>query len=139
MTQEEKQFVYKDLCARLPYKLLGLYYLECKPLEPIGFSELTYELLHRFINADKLFYLERIVQIKPYLRPMSSMTQEELNKLEDVASLSLYDSRDSKVLSGKTITNGADVDWLIANHFDYRNLIEKGLALEAPNGMYDFK
>lgn len=69
-------------------------------------------------------------QIKPYLRPMSTITKEEFDELNDTACLTLYPN-------GKAFPNGKDYDWLNAHHFDYRGLIEKGLALEAPDGMYN--
>ena len=62
--------------------------------------------------------------VKPYLRPMSSMTEEE--KLEYVIA---WDSRQPYLPTEA-------MDWLNEYHFDYRDLIEKGLALEAPEGMY---
>ena len=58
------------------------------------------------------------------------MTDEEFNELNDIACLTLYPD-------GKQIPNGIDYDWLNAHHFDYRGLIEKGLAIEAPEGMYN--
>ena len=69
-------------------------------------------------------------QIRPYLRPMSSMTKEEIKDFFTVRRFE-YDA-DDKLIS----KYGNDTDWLNAHHFDYRGLIEKGLALEAPEGMY---
>ncbi len=68
-------------------------------------------------------------QYKPYLRPMSSMTEDE--KIEWDAEYA-YNSKSyeyEEYLSKM-------IDWLNAHHLDYRGLIEKGLALEAPEGMY---
>ena len=65
--------------------------------------------------------------IKPYLRPMSSMTKEELKEFQKL--------RDIIPLDWLPFAH----DWLLAHHFDYRGLIEKGLALEAPKGMYNIK
>lgn len=59
--------------------------------------------------------------IKPYLRPMSSMTKEEKKEYNKL----LCWRSPKKVF-----------DWLNAHHFDYRGLIKKGLALEAPKEMY---
>ncbi len=56
----------------------------------------------------------------PYLRPMSSMTREER---------AFYFAIDE--------SSATCIDWLNARHFDYRGLIEKGLALEAPEEMYN--
>ena len=84
----------------------------------------------------------------PYLRPMSSMTEEEREELEHLSeeyfgkaldkqiqeSLSSSNRNESKIL--ECIASSVIVDWLNAHHFDFRGLIEKGLALEAPEGMY---
>ena len=108
MTQEEKQLLLKDLCARLPYGVMmkvthdGVEY-------DIKFNTELLDVFSDFADA-----------FKPYLRPMSSMTEDEEDELN----------------SARMGNWGEDVDWLNANHFDYRGLIEKGLALEAPEGMY---
>ena len=72
-----------------------------------------------------IFY-SHIEEIKLYLRPMSSMTEEESTTYE----YSFLYSNDLRIYAEEYI------DWLNAHHFDYRGLIEKGLALEAPEGMY---
>ena len=66
-------------------------------------------------------------QIKPYLRPMSSMTEEEKKeerKLWDIVTTTRND------------LHYLYTDFLVSHHFDYRGLIPMGLALEAPEGMY---
>ena len=65
-----------------------------------------------------MLYLYIDGECKPYLRPMSSMTEEEEKEYHDARS-DYYDDLGT-------------YDWLNAHHFDYRGLIEKGLALEAP-------
>ena len=69
------------------------------------------------------------VEFKPYLRPMSSMTEEEENKYN---SLNAYEK-------GIFPHTEEAFDWLLANHFDFRGLIEKSLALKAPENMYEKK
>ena len=80
-----------------------------------------------------------IEDIKPYLRPMSSMTDEEK---EDVR---LYFRKSIDDIKGKPneeqfilsfCQDAIILDWFNAHHFDYRGLIERGLALEAPDNMY---
>jgi len=105
MTQEEKQLLLKDLCARLPY---GVKYQDK--------IEGGIHILHLGIIS----HYERFI---PYLRPMSSMTDEEKEE---------YD----KTFDWDYSIQGTPFDWLNAHYFDYRRLIEKGLALEAPEGMY---
>ena len=129
MTQSDKDLLLKDLCARVPY--VTFVYIEREVDEDVmeiiedGDEEPN---IHTLISCnyygecdidDSLY--ETVYHIKPYLRPMSSMTEEE-----------------SEEFFGITITHnrGEDVDWLNAHHFDYRGLIEKGLALEAPEDLY---
>ena len=126
MTKEEKQLLLKDLCARLPYGVMctDLRHGDSKITEIDIKSDLVY-------CADFDEYAEIEYYCKPYLRPMSSMTKEERfiyeQRLHDVGrSINVIDADD--VVS--------HIDWLLAHHFDYRGLIEKGLALEAPEGMY---
>ena len=75
-------------------------------------------------------------EVKPYLRPLSSMTKEEYEELRKIdryygiAPLSEINDWEPGYKS---------IDWLLRHHFDYRNLIEKGLAIEATEGMYDIK
>ena len=137
MTQEEKQLLLKDLCARIPYRTLvqlnpGAYN---KP-ETCILTGVDGEEIYLNVDSDPF----RIDHIKPYLRPMSSMTEEERRYLleelgfdEDLENVELNDF-------GSYVYRNVNVlplfDWLNAHHFDYRGLIEKGLALESPEGMY---
>lgn len=129
MTREEKELLIKDLSARLPYgvKIRVEYpFLEEKDWCPEDLHGLD---LRREVIAGTSV---RIEEFKPYLRPMSSMTEEESEKFEEFLQLQAE------------YTTGADIrlkydmcDWLNSKHFDYRGLIEKGLALEAPEEMYN--
>lgn len=116
MTQEEKQLLLKDLCSRLPYRV------KVHIIDEIG-AEIDDEL-----TTSTISHLDRWV-VKPYLRPMSSMTEEEFFNYKH---LDLLDYSND----GFEMPNFRSIDWLISHHFDFRGLIEKGLALEAPEGMY---
>lgn len=104
MTEQDKQLLLKDLCARLPYGVI---------VHSLGIP-----------HEQKLVsYIPDIehYSIKPYLRPISSMTEEEEIYYNTIyITLKFYEKE----------------DWLNAHHFDYRGLIPMGLALEAPEGMY---
>lgn len=114
MTQKEKQLFLKDLCARLPY---GTIYNDIH-----GDSIVTYiDLEKAWVYLPDFDECRSIDDIKPYLRPMSSMTKKEKRDLG------------GDIHTYYTIR---EIDWLNAHHFDYRGLIKKGLALEAPEGMY---
>jgi hypothetical protein len=127
MTQEEKRTLLVDLCARLPYGVI------CSCIDN-NFTpqSMDYELVSVNLQDETVIVCYNdwnndfnIEYVKPYLRPMSSMTIEE--KFE-------YNGFDGYIFNDEdTIIK---FDWLNKHHFDYRGLIEKGLALEAPEGMY---
>lgn len=127
MTKEDKELLFKDLCAMLPYHVRVKVWLKDKTTE-----EGILDLEHNYGDVLRdAFYYKKIIDIKPYLRPMSSMTEEEKNEYCKLQDEVLYSS-------GRLVTDNINdmVDWLNAHYFDYRGLIEKGLALEAPEGMY---
>ena len=82
---------------------------------------------------------------RPYLRPMSSMTEEEFLEYHNIKYNKVtYRDKWKRIDVGKFHNVGIIpiedyLDWLNAHHFDYRDLIERGLALEAPRGMYNIK
>lgn len=128
MTREDKQLLLKDLCMRIPYRTFvclnpGAYN---KP-ETYILTGVDGEQVYLNVDSDPF----RIDHIKPYLRPMSSMTKDE--RL-------VYEQRHHDVGRSVDVIDADEVvshiDWLNARHFDYRGLIEKGLALEAPKDMY---
>jgi len=142
MTQEEKELLLKDLCARLPYRVY-ISPVDCGKAILIGIKDgnsLLLDTIHKK-EYDKPWDIE---YIKPYLRPMSSMTDEERSEWADLFNLELdklneiSDEDKAEELApyyfGKC--HQVSIDWLNAHHFDYRGLIPKGLALEAPEGMY---
>lgn len=156
MTQEEKQLLLKDLCARLPYGVIGRVYAETTngeydingdmiffdspfdaTLDDINTST---EELHVVAigNEDTVDFIEdqqtcgapyTIDDFKPYLRPMSSMTEEEVFEYLSVCN---KDNKDTLIAP-----RYFGLDYLLSRHVDYRGLIEKGLAFEAPEGMYN--
>ena len=123
MTKEEKQLLLIDLCARLPY---GVIVKENDGVNENDNKLLDIDMFDGCINYDYI-----IEDIKPYLRSMESMTDEEQRTLDSMC----YGVEMVSRLSGLKMFNKA-FDWLNENHFDYRGLIPIGLALEAPDGMY---
>ena len=123
MTQEDRQLLLADLCSRLPYGVKVLI-PECRQdiAILIGADDKCFA-----VKYGSTFYCPFHISIKPYLRPMSSMTEKERKEhnLHRLSKWSTYSEYCANV-----------IDWLNAHHFDYRGLIEKGLALEAPEGMY---
>ena len=130
MTKEDKELLLKDLCARLPYHPIIQIY-KCWEGCKVGEFDNTMGFHH--VEA---FLCDKI-DILPYLRPMSSMTDEEKKEFYEVSGLNCYDGLFTcKKLAKRQSFIGEVLDWLNSHHFDHRGLIEKGLALEAPEGMY---
>jgi hypothetical protein len=127
MTQEKKQLLLQDLCARLPYGVKLRYVEDLVVKKESHIITLNNIYLEHIINGD--------ADIKPYLRPMSSMTREE----------EAYWNYHRHVVGDGIFAIGRDnptfcifecFEWLNSHHFDYGGLIYKGLALEAPEDMY---
>ena len=142
MKKEDKELLIRELCARLPYGI------KCHeddveyPFDIIGTTANNEE----FVFSDG--YERSLEQIKPYLRPMSSMTEKEQRYIWDRYGPSpliadFEDAGDVSELFGYCRMNISKApsftDWLNSHYFDYRGLIEKGLALEAPKDMYIFE
>ena len=138
MTQEDKELLLKDLCARLPYGFtIHRYSDNCDiVIESNGINNFAHFL--EYSEGE---------EFKPYLRPLSSMTEDEKDELYDWGweytnnDIITGGSTDADNLYKRYEKNLYDLkwlsDWLNAHHFDYRGLIEKGLALEAPKEMYN--
>lgn len=141
MTQKEKQLLLIDLCARLHYGVNiktsnGNGILCSIDYVPDG------AYLGVSINGAVKDYFE-YQDTKPYLRSLSSMTEEERKELKELCKEDLSEfatficighglSRDGIYMFDKL----RELDFLNSHHFDYRYLIPLGLALEAPDGMY---
>ena len=150
MAQEDKKLLFKDLCARLPYVLycnITDYTAEREedenfdaPLLSIERTESGGYATFRFAASEYKIWDNETQLVKPYLRPMSSMTEEERKELIHFGGVVRIDTGeviDVSCLGFKHHANNQD--WLNAHHFDYRGLIPMGLALEAPRGMYNSK
>lgn len=122
MTQEYKELLLKDLCARLPYgvKVESVFInTDTKKRKSCG--------IEIFDATCILMIRDGFGEFKPYLFPLSSMTEEEW---EDYQKIRIIDWVHGDI-NGTFINAGSIVDWLNAHHFDYRGLIEKGLAIDA--------
>lgn len=144
MTDKEKQLLLKDLCARLPYGI--------KILHEGWNYEWDDELstVERVVGIDENFIYTKVIDThngeeyrddkycvdlfddKLFLRPMSSMTEEEMEELLNI-------DKKRGMYSSRHLTwhiDGEIIDYLNKKMFDWRGLIPMGLALEAPEGMY---
>lgn len=138
MTQEDKEILLKDLCARLPYGVLchikGDDTNTPRKLSRIEVDELDGILLDFWTDRDDYLSIQvYLSEVKPYLRPMSSITEEEKKIYNNFFISKEIDNFDFDIPNYDTI------DWLNAHHFDYRGLIPMGLAIEAPVDMYNLK
>ena len=125
MTQEDKDLLLKDLAARFPYGVSV--YIRYNTGEPC-YGKLTLKDIQWFIDS-------KIETIKPYLHSLSSMTEEERKEYHET--FFYHERYDNEHKTGQNCSITFETyDWLNKKMFDYRNLIPKGLALEAPEGMY---
>ena len=125
MNKKDKELLLKDLSARLPYGVIVKY----KSQEREGQIKLGQGNIGYVAELGRGWWID----CKPYLRPMSSMTEEDIKELNKI-------DLNREIFSSRHLTyhlDGAIIDYLNKHHFDYRGLIEKGLALEAPEGMYE--
>ena len=152
MTAEEKELLIEDTIGRIPYKLkvLTCSYDKITNKE-IQVVETLYQIdADGYINTIEDDWLRPV--FKPYLFPMSSMTEEQCKEFLEISHLenrSFYNGEEIVIVSNDiwAFDLGGDADteyrsidikriretikWLNKNHFDYRGLIEKGLALDA--------
>ncbi len=115
MIQEEKQLLLKDLSARLMYGII------CKCLHSNNVKATAIDTEDSSVYYFDCDEWESIEYCKPYLRPMSSMTDEEKKELFEIGCEGNIEYPYGMYFRCQ--------DWLNAHHFDYRGLIEKGLAI----------
>ena len=144
MTNEEKELLIKDLCEKLPYKVK--IHIDSKFLKERGWDIQTLlgiDFSLKMVIAEHNLYSPE--KIKPYLRSLSSMTEEERaemgraiqkDRIEPYGEIKNFGEDNLLLCTIRQSTNLQD--WLNAHYFDYHGLIEKDLALEAPKNMYKF-
>ena len=142
MTQQDKQLLLQDLCTRLPYGVKVLNMAEgvnevCE-LDSILTSRKHKDKIFVFLTIPDDSVMAGIEMVKPYLRSMSSMTEEESAELSNI--ISEWFDKELFYLTEESFLryalskinysiNPLLFDWLNAHHFDYRGLIPKGLAI----------
>ena len=141
MTQEDKELLFKDLCARLPYGVIVVTPKGRGYVCNINLTIFDYEL---GVNINPIIRDPfSINDVKPYLFPLSSMTDEQAKEIQEITGNPDYACIIRKTDGLELWLNFIDTDptiWLDAifevqdylnkNHFDYRGLIEKGLAID---------
>ena len=136
MTQEEKDLLLKELCARLPYgvkinlhnTIFEIYFVEKQDLHNVyvGLKE----------NNEQVSQQTNILNIKPYLRPMSSRTEEEDDFIQQCMDIVEDENYHDGFSPSAWSSMGDFVNYCNQHYLDYNGLIGKGLALEAPEDMY---
>ena len=134
MTQEEKDLLLKDLCARLPYGVK----VEITHWRNRDKGMIDSKIFRIPLDINKASVLIKPTSdIRPYLFPLSSMTEEQQEEFDriyaddmQVVACNLKNKLDGKPYE-TNFGHYRHIDWLNKNHFDYRGLIEKGLAIDA--------
>ena len=130
MTQEEKNLLLKDLCVRLPY---GLKVDKCNHIHELQSTLKCGIVLISDIITNKRITTD-IENIRPYLFPLSSLTAKQKQELWAMGWVYLFGVLSNERVAFRTHFDCRDlIDWLNKNHFDYRGLIEKGLAIDCTN------
>ena len=141
MNDKDKELLFIDLCGRIPYKVRMF---EIEPINDIQ-SNLT---LLSITNKESVICItpsggvigSSIDAFKPYLFPLSSMTEEQREEFLNIQTEerqillnALIEYKSGKYDKIPIIAPYKQIEWLNKNHFDYRGLIERGLAIDCTN------
>lgn len=141
MTQEEKEFLLRDLCSRLPY---GVKVYDTQNSVNVPYMNLCHVngiINEVFISSGMICRTAPIEDIKPFLIPMSSMTEEQKEELLEITDAIKIDDIGLYYEEGDTLETYLSqipytfmckvVTWCYKNHFDINGLIPMGLAIDA--------
>ena len=139
MTQNKKDLLLKDLCARLPYGVKGLVTFNGNIfMTQVQVEDRTIDgkLYDRFANFQGSWYDN--VTIKPYLFPLSSMTEEQYYEMQTISGKDCLEHmevekgwKNNSSFSHLPLYEHRVIDFFNKNHLDYRGLIPMGLAIDA--------
>ena len=139
MNEQYRELLFIDLCGRIPYKVR---IFEIEPVNNIQ-SNLT---LLSVTNKESVICItpsggvigSSIDAFKPYLFPMSSMTEEQKNQLKEIWDADMNKALDYAISGEEGLSDLFQlsaakkvINWFIKNHFDMNGLIPKGLAIDA--------
>ena len=123
MTQEDRDLLFKDLCARLPYEVK----CDINDNKPYTLSSISNDYdgtLIRFKEQKNGFNMEvYLSEVKPHLFPLSNMTEEQKQELKGLIMKNAFSNN----------TTFTQQDFFCKYHLDYRGLIQLGLAIDATN------
>ena len=115
MTQKDKELLIRSISYKISYGIIV-------NVDGLFDAKLTSVNWHDEVSIEDSVGLYHISEVKPYLFPLSSMTKEQKQEYQYITERWMYDS---------SYSIGDSIDWLNSHHFDYRGLIEKGLAIDA--------
>jgi len=139
LSKEEKELLLKDLCARAPYGVKVQYN---NNIYNIDYISPIYEEVKLDIPDN---YTVMAFEVKPYLRSMRSITEQELHEVQEILGkgievhIDFISIVDSSIKALSYLELQALFDWLNKNMFDYLGLVRRGLAVKAPRDMYKNK
>ena len=130
MTQEDKKLLLKDLCARLPYNVRVEYNgtTLTNIFDVLSIAHGRIVLCLPFMSKTQCPLIE---EVKPYLFPISSMTEEQKEELSNEMCYLTHSQIEGRNPNGLIESTVFEIDFYNKHHIDYRGLIEKGLALDA--------
>ena len=130
--ERDKELLLKDICARLPYNPMVEYKKETYNVLGIAHGRLV---LCKPFMSNTLGECPLVEEVKPYLLPMSSMTEEQKKELADIL-IEMQLKAISDVINGEDVA-AYEIDFYNRHHIDYRGLIPKGIAIDATGlGIY---
>ena len=131
MTQEQKELLVKDLCSRLPYGVKI-------SIPDLWTQKIEIEILNEIFKGDDGLYRvnstgQCIEHIKPYLFPLASMTEEQINNcpIKETNFNIIKSNIGYGIIEIPWKLSYLFIDWCTKNHIDYRGLIPMGIALDA--------
>lgn len=137
MTKEEEKLLFTDLCSRIPYGVRVKFteFSSLKDKELIGINAYDNDITIVTCRTENGIITMPLKYVKPYLYPLSSMTEEQKGEIEDKL---MFPSNSNGgwieiLYNDKYEIPSWFIDFCNKNHLDYRGLIEKGLVLDATN------
>lgn len=129
MTREEKYLVIDDISGRIPHGVVFNTDWGNKTLKGIQYDNVNTLLYFGVCNFTNKVIETYVSEVKPYLFPISSMSDKQKKELDDTL-IRLNLKALSDEISSEVIAT-YEIDFYNKNHIDYRGLIPKGLALDA--------
>ena len=130
MDQNAKALLFIDLCGKYPYGVIVKLDDKTVCVDEIKFIRGDYYLTLK--DIEKTYIGVDVERVRPYLRSLKSMTEDEKEEYKKT-----FDTYENGTGTKLVCQSYQTFDWLNAHHFDYRGLIEQGLALEASPKMYN--